>query len=77
MMSHPLALPRMERQVWTTAWYRLKIIDYRFFEAEPDADLYDVPDRDIFDKFPNNDEDRESHDIATSSFSDDYKCFWR
>ena len=51
--------------------------DSRFFEAEPDADLYDMPDRDIFDKFPNNDEDRESHDIATSSFSDGYKCFWR
>ena len=51
--------------------------DSRFFEAEPDADLYDVPDRDIFDKFPNNDEDTESHDIATSSFSDGYKCFWR
>ena len=43
-----------------------------FYEDEPDAELYKVPNREIFEKFPDCEQETESHDVATSSFSDGY-----
>ena len=43
----------------------------RFFEGEPDEEAYDVPNRDLFELFPDN-EEVETHAPAVSSFHDGY-----